>query len=72
MTTSSYTEDPFATVAAGPDHGPDGSTLRPFVDPETPTNVTVVRGRTATLACVVRNLGTASVRSSKRYKISLD
>ena len=34
---------------------------RPFIDPSTPTNVTVTRGKTAMLACVVRNLGTASV-----------
>ncbi len=33
----------------------------PWIDPESPTNVTVVAGRTATLACIVRNLGTASV-----------
>ena len=34
----------------------------PWIDPSTPTNVTVVAGRTAILACVVRDLGTASVR----------
>ena len=57
--TPSYTEDPFAPT--GPLVDEDGVTLRPFIDPETPVNVTVVRGKTATLACVVRNLGTASV-----------
>ena len=43
----------------GSDGGDDGA---PFIDPSTPTNVTVTRGKTAMLACVVRNLGTASVR----------
>ena len=43
--------------------GEDGSSDGPpWIDPETPTNVTVVAGRTAILACVVRQLGTASVR----------
>jgi hypothetical protein len=48
--------EPFYYDRTTPD--PD---LRPFIDAETPLNVTVVRGKTAVLACVVRNLGTASV-----------
>ena len=40
----------------------DGVTEAPWIDPSTPTNVTVVAGRTAILACVVGELGTASVR----------
>ena len=38
------------------------ATVAPWIDASTPTNVTVVAGRTAILACVVRELGTASVR----------
>ena len=39
------------------------STAVPFIDATTPTNVTVIKGKTAMLACVVRNLGTAKVAS---------
>lgn len=43
------------------------STLAPYIDPTTPTNVTVIRGKTAMLVCVVTDLGTAKVclRTSK-------
>ena len=37
------------------------STLAPYIDPTTPTNVTVIRGKTAMLVCVVTDLGTAKV-----------
>ena len=37
------------------------TTMRPFIDPSTPTNVTVIKGKTAMLACVVRNVGKAAV-----------
>ena len=37
------------------------ATSVPFIDATTPTNVTVIKGKTAMLACVVRNLGTAKV-----------
>jgi hypothetical protein len=40
----------------------ESTTLRPFIDPSTPTNVTVIKGKTAMLACVVRNVGKAAVR----------
>ena len=43
------------------DDGEGGGAGPPWIDPETPTNVTVVAGKTAILACVVRQLGTASV-----------
>ena len=33
----------------------------PFIDPATPTNVTVIKGKSAMLACVVRDVGTAAV-----------
>jgi len=36
-------------------------TLAPYIEASTPTNVTVIKGKTAMLACVVRNLGTAKV-----------
>lgn len=36
-------------------------TPKPYIDPTTPSNVTVIKGKTAMLACVVRNLGTAAV-----------
>ena len=39
----------------------ESTTLRPFIDPSTPTNVTVIKGKTAMLACVVRNVGKAAV-----------
>ena len=39
------------------------ATEKPWIDaPVMPTNVTVVAGRTAILACVVKDVGTASVR----------
>ena len=47
------------------------ATAAPWIDPETPTNVTVVAGRTAILACVVRELGTASVRKAALQASSL-
>ena len=37
------------------------TTLVPYIDPTTPTNVTVIRGKTAMLVCVVTDLGTAKV-----------
>jgi hypothetical protein len=37
------------------------TTLAPYIDPTTPTNVTVIRGKTAMLVCVVTDLGTAKV-----------
>ena len=40
------------------------TTLAPYIDPTTPTNVTVIRGKTAMLVCVVTDLGTAKVRFS--------
>ena len=39
----------------------ESTTLRPYIDPSTPTNVTVIKGKTAMLACVVRNVGKAAV-----------
>ena len=43
--------------------GAAAATDRPWIDaPVMPTNVTVVAGRTAILACVVKEVGTASVR----------
>lgn len=36
-------------------------TPKPFIDPSTPTNVTVIKGKSAMLACVVRNVGKAAV-----------
>ena len=35
------------------------TTLAPYIDPTTPTNVTVIKGKTAMLVCVVTDLGTA-------------
>ena len=46
---------PYGTTAAEP-------TLSPSIDHSTPTNVTVIKGKSATLACVVRNVGNAAVR----------
>ena len=37
------------------------TTLAPYIDPTTPTNVTVTKGKTAMLVCVVTDLGTAKV-----------
>ena len=37
------------------------TTLAPYIDPTTPTNVTVIRGKTSMLVCVVTDLGTAKV-----------
>ena len=37
------------------------TTLAPYIDPTTPTNVTVIKGKTAMLVCVVTDLGTAKV-----------
>ena len=45
---------PYGTTAAEP-------TLSPSIDHTTPTNVTVIKGKSATLACVVRNVGNAAV-----------
>ena len=42
----------------------ESTTLRPYIDPSTPTNVTVIKGKTAMLACVVRNVGKAAVSYS--------
>ena len=39
----------------------ESTTLRPYIDSSTPTNVTVIKGKTAMLACVVRNVGKAAV-----------
>ncbi|XP_040569501.1 kin of IRRE-like protein 1 [Lepeophtheirus salmonis] len=46
-------------------------TRKPMIDASTPTNVTVIKGKTAILACVVRNLGTASVSWLRLRDISL-
>ena len=37
------------------------TTLPPYIDPTTPTNVTVIKGKAAMLVCVVTDLGTAKV-----------
>ena len=37
------------------------TTIAPYIDPTTPTNVTVIKGKTAMLVCVVNDLGTAKV-----------
>lgn len=39
----------------------ESTTLLPYIDPSTPSNVTVIKGKTAMLACVVRNVGKAAV-----------
>ena len=39
------------------------TTLAPYIDPTTPTNVTVIKGKKAMLVCVVNDLGTAKVNS---------
>ena len=41
----------------------DETTPAPSIDPNTPTNVTVIKGKTAMLACVVRNVGKAAVNA---------
>ena len=47
---------PYGTTAAEP-------TLSPSIDTtNTPINVTVIKGKAATLACVVRNIGNEAVR----------
>ena len=47
---------PYGTTAAEP-------TLSPSIDTtNVPTNVTVIKGKSATLACVVRNIGNEAVR----------
>ena len=47
---------PYGTTAAEP-------TLSPSIDTtNVPTNVTVIKGKSATLACVVRNIGKEAVR----------
>ena len=46
---------PYGTTAAEP-------TLSPSIDHSTPANVTVIKGKSATLACVVRNVGKAAVK----------
>ena len=47
------------------------ATEKPWIDaPVMPTNVTVVAGRTAILACVVKDVGTASVRRTIFQKIN--
>ena len=45
---------PFGTTAPEP-------TPKPSIDPNTPTNVTVIKGKAAMLACMVRNVGKAAV-----------
>ena len=36
-------------------------TPEPYIDPTTPANVTVIKGKSAMLACVVREIGDAAV-----------
>ena len=36
-------------------------TPEPYIDPSTPANVTVIKGKSAMLACVVREIGDAAV-----------
>ena len=52
---------PYGTTAAEP-------TLSPSIDTtNTPINVTVIKGKAATLACVVRNIGNEAVRVISIY-----
>ena len=50
----------YGTTAAEP-------TLSPSIDLTTPTNVTVIKGKTAMLACVVQNIGNEAVREPFLY-----
>ena len=36
-------------------------TPEPYIDPSTPANVTVIKGKSAMLACVVREIGDSAV-----------
>ena len=55
---------PYGTTAAEP-------TLSPSIDTtDTPSNVTVIKGKAATLACVVRNIGNEAVRVLFIYILS--
>jgi hypothetical protein len=53
-------------------------TPQPYIDPTTPNNVTVIKGKSTMLACVVRNVGNAAVRliifigSSSPYKLYIN
>ena len=58
------TSEPAMTFGAMTTMAATASTAVPFIDATTPTNVTVIKGKTAMLACVVRNLGTAKVTSN--------
>ena len=55
-----YVVDSFYPYNYGVSTTPE-ATPHPFIDPTTPTNVTVIKGKYAMLACVVRHVGNAAV-----------
>ena len=54
-------EKSFILMSSSTSTSTTSTTLPPYIDPTTPTNVTVIKGKTAMLVCVVKDLGTAKV-----------
>ena len=56
-----FAEKSFIPMSSSTSTSTTSTTLPPYIDPTTPTNVTVIKGKTAMLVCVVKDLGTAKV-----------